>query len=136
MSSLSALHLKNKAVMGMFNGYSVPAVYNDIFEEYKALRENVLLVDYSHMSIVSVMGEDAWSLVNHLISADISIIRDEQGMYSLVLNEDGTIRGDIYAFALLKVTIFYLKIFPLNAYRICLKIFLQKQMNLISRKFL
>lgn len=97
MSSLSALHLKNKAVMGMFNGYSVPAAYNDIFEEYKALRENVLLVDYSHMSIVSVMGEDAWSLVNHLISADISIIRDEQGMYSLVLNEDGTIRGDIYA---------------------------------------
>jgi glycine cleavage system aminomethyltransferase T len=68
MSSLSALHLKNKAVMGMFNGYSVPAAYNDIFEEYKALRENVLLVDYSHMFQKSCHGGGCVSLVNHLIS--------------------------------------------------------------------
>ena len=55
-----------------------------------------MLVDYSHMAIVSVTGEDAWILVNHIASADISIVRDEQGIYSLVLNDDGTILGDMY----------------------------------------
>lgn len=48
------------------------------------------------MSIISVMGDDAWALVNYLVSADVSIIRDEQAIYSLVLNDDGTIRGDVY----------------------------------------
>ena len=36
------------------------------------------------------------ALVNYYVSADVSIIRDEQGIYSLVLNEDGTVRGDVY----------------------------------------
>lgn len=96
MTSLHDLHLKQGAVMGVYNHYSVPSAYHDPMVEYKAVRENVLLVDYSHMSIVSVVGDDAWALVNYLVSADVSIIRDEQGIYSLVLNEDGTIRGDVY----------------------------------------
>ncbi|WP_342321206.1 aminomethyltransferase family protein [Kosakonia sp. BYX6] len=96
MKSLHDLHLSHNAQMGVYNNRTVPAVYNDAIVEYKAVRENALLVDYSHMSIISVMGDDAWALVNHMASADISIIRDEQGMYSLVLREDGSIRGDIY----------------------------------------
>lgn len=96
MSSLFDLHLKDNAVMGNYNNRSIPSSYHDILDEYKAVRENALLVDYSHMAIVSVTGEDAWILVNHIASADISIVRDEQGIYSLVLNDDGTILGDIY----------------------------------------
>lgn len=96
MSSLFDLHLKDNAVMGNYNNRSIPSSYHDILDEYKAVRENALLVDYSHMAIVSVTGEDAWILVNHIASADISIVRDEQGIYSLVLNDDGTILGDMY----------------------------------------
>ncbi|WLI78603.1 aminomethyltransferase family protein [Kosakonia sp. H02] len=96
MKSLYDLHLSNNAKMGIYNNRAVPSAYNELAVEYKAVRENALLVDYSHVAIVSVMGEDAWALVNHMASADVSIIRDEQGMYSLVLNDDGTIRGDIY----------------------------------------
>ncbi|MFD1803081.1 aminomethyltransferase family protein [Mixta tenebrionis] len=96
MHTLHDLHLKNHARMGEFNHKIVPAAYHDDDIEYRAVRENALLVDYSHMSIVSVIGEDAWALVNHMASADVSTIRDEQGIYSLVLNEDGTICGDVY----------------------------------------
>lgn len=96
MSALNQLHAANNARMGDYNGKTVPSAYHAPDVEYKAVRENALMVDYSHMSIVSVMGDDAWSLVNYLCSADVSIIRDEQGMYSLVLNEDGTVWGDVY----------------------------------------
>ncbi|HGY4712927.1 TPA: aminomethyltransferase family protein [Klebsiella oxytoca] len=96
MSSLFDLHLEDNAVMGNYNNRSIPSSYHDILDEYKAVRENALLVDYYHMAIVSVTGEDAWILVNHIASADISIVRDEQGIYSLVLNDDGTILGDMY----------------------------------------
>lgn len=97
MISLSDIHSKNHATMGIYNNRAVPSYYRDRSEEYRAVRENILLVDYSHMSIVSVMGDDAWALINYMASADVSIIRDEQGIYSLVLNENGTVRGDIYA---------------------------------------
>lgn len=96
MKSLYDLHLANNARMGIYNNRAVPTAYNESCVEYKAVRENVLLVDYSHMAIVSVMGNDAWLLINHMASADISIIRDEQGIYSLVLSDDGMIRGDAY----------------------------------------
>lgn len=96
MNSLSDLHTANNAIIGVYNNRAVPSAYHAPDVEYKAVREHALLVDYSHMAIVSVMGDDAWALVNHLASADVSIIRDEQGLYSLVLNEDGSIRGDIY----------------------------------------
>ncbi|MEN3801208.1 aminomethyltransferase family protein [Aeromonas veronii] len=96
MNSLRDFHLKNNATMAVYNSCSVPSAYHDPITEYKAVRENALLVDYSHLSIISVMGDDAWALVNYFVSSDASIIRDEQGIYSLVLNEDGTIRGEIY----------------------------------------
>ena len=96
MSALNNIHIKNNAKMGVFNGKEVPASYHDSNVVYKAVRENAVLVDYSHMSIVSVVGEDAWSLMNYMASADISIIRDEQGIYTLILNEDGSIWGDAY----------------------------------------
>ncbi|CAM3928365.1 aminomethyltransferase family protein [Rahnella bruchi] len=96
MSALQKLHLGHPVKMGVYNGKQVPACYSQPEKEYRAARENMLLTDFSHLSIVSVMGDDAWSLVNHMTSADISIIRDEQGIYSLLLNEDGTIWGDVY----------------------------------------
>ncbi|MGP3590098.1 aminomethyltransferase family protein [Vagococcus sp. WN89Y] len=96
MTSLYDLHIERNARMGVYNNHAVPSAYHEPDIEYRAVRENVLLIDYSHMAIVSVMGEDAWILVNYLASADVSVIRDEQGIYSLVLSENGLIRGDIY----------------------------------------
>lgn len=96
MSALHSMHLEKNATMCVHNGKTIPLSYSSVGEAYKAVRENILLVDYSHMSIVSVVGDDAWSLVNHLASADISIIRDEQGIYTLFLNEDGSVWGDAY----------------------------------------
>ncbi len=66
--------------MGIYNNANVPSAYHDPMVEYKAVRENALLVDYSHMSVSSVMGDDARALVNYFVSADVSIIRDEQDL--------------------------------------------------------
>lgn len=96
MKTLDELHLASHAKMGRYNHKTLPSSYHDACVEYQAMRENALLVDYSHLSVVSVMGEDAWALVNHWVSADISILRDEQAGYSLVLDKDGLIRGDVY----------------------------------------
>ena len=38
--------------------------------------------------MVKISGEDAWRLLNYLISADISSIRDEQLLYTLLLDKE------------------------------------------------
>lgn len=96
MTVLHDLHLANQARMGRYNHKDVPASYHESACEYRAVRENALLVDYSHMSIVSVMGEDAWVLVNYCVSADVAALRDEQALYSLMLDEKGMLQGDLY----------------------------------------
>lgn len=96
MNVLHDVHMAHRAKMGRYNNKTLPAAYYEPAIEYRAVRENALLVDYSHMSLVRVTGEDAWALVNYCVSADVATLRDEQALYSLVLNEKGAVRGDVY----------------------------------------
>ena len=40
MKSLAEFHLKNNAVMGVYNNRTLPSSYHDAMTEYKAIREN------------------------------------------------------------------------------------------------
>lgn len=93
---LSDIHQQNGAIMGERNGVAVPLRYFDAAAEHQALRKNILLVDYSHFGIASVSGDSAWALLNQVVSGDVSSIRDEQAMYSLILDRDGMIVSDLY----------------------------------------
>ncbi|WP_053115846.1 aminomethyltransferase family protein [Winslowiella iniecta] len=96
MNKLTALHHANGAVMGLRNQRTIPFHYGQPDAEYQAVRQNILLTDYSHFGIAQVAGEDCWELLNLLVSADVSSIRDEQAIYSLILDEQGYIVTDLY----------------------------------------
>ncbi|MDH2371877.1 aminomethyltransferase family protein [Providencia rettgeri] len=96
MSKLIEIHQQQGAVMGERNGIMIPMSYSDAKAEHTAVRKNILLSDYSHFGIASISGESAWSLLNALVSGDVSSIRDEQAMYSFILDEDGKIITDLY----------------------------------------
>ncbi|WP_299998272.1 aminomethyltransferase family protein [uncultured Cedecea sp.] len=96
MSKLTDIHQQQGAVMGERNGVTLPMSYGDARAEHIAVRKNILLSDYSHFGIASISGEGAWSLLNRLVSGDVSSIRDEQAMYSLILDEKGNIITDLY----------------------------------------
>lgn len=96
MSELLAIHQQHHAEMTIRNGISVPLHYGSVEQAYQAVRENILLVDYSHFGIAEVKGESAWELLNQLVSGDVSSIRDEQAMYTLILDEKGEILTDLY----------------------------------------
>lgn len=96
MSKLTGIHQQQGAVMGERNGVIIPMSYGDVRAEHTAIRKNILLSDYSHFGIASISGEGAWSLLNNLVSGDVSSIRDEQAMYSFILDEEGKIITDLY----------------------------------------
>ncbi|ERK16516.1 aminomethyltransferase family protein [Serratia fonticola] len=96
MTKLTEIHQQHGALMGERNGVTLPVSYRAAEEEHLALRKNILLCDYSHFGIAAVSGESAWSLLNQLVSGDVSSIRDEQAMYSLLLDELGHVVTDLY----------------------------------------
>ncbi|KEY57368.1 aminomethyltransferase family protein [Serratia sp. DD3] len=96
MTKLTEIHQQHGAILGERNGVAIPLSYCAADEEYKAVRKNILLSDYSHFGIAAISGDDAWSLLNQLVSGDVSSIRDEQAMYSLILDETGNIITDLY----------------------------------------
>lgn len=63
---------------------------------YNAVRNSVLISELSHYGIVKITGEDSWRVLNYIISADISLIRDEQLLYTLLLDSNGDIVLDAY----------------------------------------
>lgn len=96
MTKLTEIHQQNGAVMGERNGVAIPLSYGAKLEEHKAVRQHILLSDYSHFGIAAISGESAWSLLNQLVAGDVSSIRDEQAMYSLILDDAGNIITDLY----------------------------------------
>lgn len=63
---------------------------------YDAIRNSILISDLSYYGMVKITGEDSWRVLNYIVSADISLIRDEQLLYTLLLDSNGNIVLDAY----------------------------------------
>lgn len=87
---------KEKILLGNYNGITLPRRYSDEHEAYFSVRNSILMTDFSHYGMVKISGEDSWQLLNYLISADLSSIRDEQLLYTLFLDKEGKIISDAY----------------------------------------
>ncbi|EAT12721.1 aminomethyl transferase family protein [Bermanella marisrubri] len=93
---LDSIHANQAKKMVEVNGISVPYAYSDFDKEYKALRENIVLSDYSHYSKVKVEGDEAFDLLDLVVAGDVAEIRDEQTLYTVILNDEGEIITDLY----------------------------------------
>lgn len=93
--SLESMHEAAGAAFGERNGIRIPLHFNQPAEEHQASRKNILMVDYSHFGIVEVQGGDAYDFLNRVIGGDLSVIRNEQALYTLLLDDDGHIVTDL-----------------------------------------
>jgi tRNA-modifying protein YgfZ len=71
-----------------------------LIEEVRALHEQAGVVERSDRGAVLVTGPDAWSYLQSLVSADLDVVGDGQGVHSLLLTPQGKLDVD---FRLLRV---------------------------------
>lgn len=93
--SLESMHEAAGAAFGERNGIRIPLHFNQPAEEHQASRKNILMVDYSHFGIVEVQGGDGYDFLNRVIGGDLSVIRNEQALYTVLLNDDGHVVTDL-----------------------------------------
>jgi aminomethyltransferase len=86
--------------MAPFAGWSLPLQFTGIIDEHRAVRNRVGLFDVSHMGRLYVSGRDAADLLSRAGAYDVRRLEAGQGHYSLLCQEDGGIRDDIYVYRL------------------------------------
>ena len=78
-----------------FGGWDMPVQYTGILDEHQAVRRAVGLFDVSHMGEIEVQGPEAFQLVNHIATTDVSKVKIGQAQYAGMLYEHGGFVDDI-----------------------------------------
>ncbi len=90
-------HVRLRAQMTNFSGWVMPLQYSTIREEHRAVREAVGLFDLSHMGELRLMDE---SLVQRVVSRDVTRLKGGRIQYALLCNEKGGIIDDVLTYAM------------------------------------
>jgi aminomethyltransferase len=81
-----------------FAGWEMPVQYSGLTDEHKAVRGAAGLFDVSHMGELILEGEYAAQVVNYLITNDAGALEDGQALYTVAVNEAGTILDDLIVY--------------------------------------
>jgi aminomethyltransferase len=81
-----------------FAGWDMPVQYTGIVEEHTAVRTGVGIFDVSHMGRLSIGGPDALAFLQHVVTCDVSTMKDFQARYGLVCNDTGGILDDVLVY--------------------------------------
>ncbi len=88
-------HIKAKARMIPFTGYSMPVQYTGLVDEHHTVRRAAGLFDVSHMGELVITGPNAIRAVDGLITREVQGMLDAQARYTVCCNEEGTILDDL-----------------------------------------
>ena len=98
-SALASRHEALGSELDEWNGMDVPWAYaQDINDEHRAVRIAAGLFDVSGLKKVHITGPDALTVVNHMITRDMTKIYPGKSVYAMILNEDGGITDDCIMF--------------------------------------
>jgi len=92
---LNQFHKKIGAKMVPFGGFEMPVWYTTIAEEHHAVRREAGIFDISHMGVLAITGKDAEAFLQNLGCNDVKKAKNGKMIYSMMLNEKGTVLDDI-----------------------------------------
>lgn len=97
-TALYEIHQKHGGKLIDFAGWVLPVQYEGILEEHEAVRNNAGMFDVSHMGEIEVKGKEAFNFVQTLVTNDISLLTDNQVIYTLMCYENGGIVDDLLVY--------------------------------------
>jgi len=93
-------HVRDASAIINLKGVARAMHYRGHVAEHRAVREGVGLCDVSHMGELDFEGADALALIQKLITNDAGRLADNQALYSVMCDDDGTIIDDLVCFRL------------------------------------
>src|SRR5580692_8412149 len=99
-TALFSAHQKISARLIDFGGWEMPVQYSGLIAEHLAVRNAAGIFDISHMGEVAVCGAAAEEFLNWVLTNDVRKLSPGLGQYTLMCNERGGTRDDLYAYKL------------------------------------
>src|SRR4026207_1589690 len=93
-------HRASGAKLVDFAGWEMPIQYSGVVDEYHTVRSPVGLFDGSHRGRRRIAGTGAVSFLQHVTTNDIGKLAVSHAQYSMVCNENGGIKDDIFVYRL------------------------------------
>lgn len=93
-------HRASGAKLVDFAGWEMPIHYSGVVDEYYTVRSHAGLFDVSHMGRVRVAGAGAVSFLQRVTTNDVGTLAVAQAQYSMVCNENGGIKDDVFVYRL------------------------------------
>jgi len=91
-------HRLNGAKLVDFAGWEMPIQYASVIDEYHAVRSAAGLFDVSHMGRITVSGQTSLAFLQRMTTNNVSALAPGQAQYSMVCNENGGIKDDIFVY--------------------------------------
>ena len=98
--SVTALAEKIPAHRGEYRGAETVTAYSDVPTEFSALRSACGIYDLGWRAKISLSGKDRVRWLNGMITNNVRDLAVGNGLYAFVLNPQGHILGDLYAYNL------------------------------------
>lgn len=81
-----------------FAGWEMPIQYASVIDEYHTVRSKAGLFDVSHMGRLFVTGRGSRAFLQRVTTNDVAQLTVGQAHYSMVCNESGGIKDDIFVY--------------------------------------
>ncbi|HEU5201971.1 MAG TPA: glycine cleavage system protein T, partial [Nitrospira sp.] len=91
-------HRAHGAKLVDFAGWNMPIQYASVVGEYQTVRTHAGLFDVSHMGRITVSGPGSLSFLQRMTTNDVAQLVVGQAHYSMVCNERGGIKDDIFVY--------------------------------------
>ena len=100
-SVLASRHEALGAELGDWNDMGVAWEYNqDVNDEHRAVRSAAGLFDVSGLKKIHILGPDALSVADHVMTRDMTKITAGRSVYAIILDENGGFTDDCIMFNL------------------------------------
>ncbi|QTS83729.1 glycine cleavage system aminomethyltransferase GcvT [Coxiella endosymbiont of Amblyomma nuttalli] len=98
-TSLYKEHIKAKARFVNFANWEMPLHYGSQITEHHQVRRYVGIFDVSHMGVIDIEGEDAFTFLRYLLANDIAKLKGYAcALYTCMLNDNGGIIDDLIVY--------------------------------------
>ncbi|ATW02081.1 glycine cleavage system protein T [Candidatus Legionella polyplacis] len=91
-------HIEIGAKLVRFHNWIMPLHYGSIVQECLYVRERCGMFDISHMTIVDITGSQSISFLRKLLTNDITLLFDNESLYSCMCNNYGGIIDDVVVY--------------------------------------
>ena len=99
-SPLHSKYIQSHAKLTNFAGWEMPITFSGLIQEHEAVRNSAGFFDISHMGVISIKGINPKEHIQKLFPTNLYSISEGQGLYTLMLNEEGGIIDDLIIYDL------------------------------------